>query len=68
MRRIGIIAIMAIIPNDEESVAPSVPEAAPMAIGKRNAELIGPVATPPESNAMAENNPGVQIIRMIISA
>ena len=65
---IGIIAIIAIIPNEEASDAPPDPEAAPIASGSRNAELIGPVATPPESNPMAENSPGVLIIRSIMIA
>ena len=56
------MAIIAIIPNDEASEAEAVPDAAPIARGSRNVELIGPVATPPESKAMAEKRPGVQII------
>ena len=51
MRRIGIIAIIAIMPNDDAREAEAVPEAAPIARGSRNVELIGPVATPPESKA-----------------
>ena len=49
IRRIGIIAIIAIIPNDAVSDDAEEPDAAPIASGRRNAELIGPVATPPES-------------------
>ena len=68
IRRIGIIAIIAIIPNDAASEEAALPSAAPIARGRRNAELIGPVATPPESNAIAEKSPGVLIISSIITA
>ena len=60
------MAIIAIIPNEAESDAPDYD--APIANGRRNVELIGPVATPPESNPIAENSPGVFIIMSIIKA
>ena len=66
MRRIGIIAIMAIIPKDAVREDDAEPDAAPIANGRRNAELIGPVATPPESKLIAEKRPGVFIINNMI--
>ena len=60
------MAIIAIIPNEAESDAPD--DDAPIANGRRNVELRWPVATPPQSNPIAETSPGVFISMSIIRA
>ena len=57
---------MAIIPNEAVRLIDALPDAAPIASGRRNVELMGPVATPPLSKAIAEKRPGVRTIASMI--
>jgi hypothetical protein len=54
----GVIAIKATIPNASENGSPPAAADAPKVNARRNELDIGPLATPPESNAIAVNNGG----------
>lgn len=49
----GVIATIATTPKASVTMFPPRAEQAPCAIGSRNAAVIGPDATPPESKAIA---------------
>ena len=49
----GVIATIATTPNAPDTTSPPTPVHTPMDIGNRKVAVIGPEATPPESNAMA---------------
>ena len=49
----GVIATMATMPNASRSMLPPSASHAPIAKGSRKVAVIGPDATPPESNAIA---------------
>jgi len=48
----GVIAIIATIPNASVITFPPIASQAPIANGSINVDVIGPLATPPESNAI----------------
>lgn len=52
MAIIGASATSATTPKASVVMFPPTPVHAPMAIGKRNVDVMGPLATPPESKAM----------------
>src|SRR5699024_7374807 len=49
----GVMATIATTPNASVTISPPMLTQAPMANGSRNVAVIGPEATPPESNAIA---------------
>ena len=49
----GVIATMATMPKASVRIFPPMLSQAPMVKGNRKAAVIGPLATPPESKAMA---------------
>ena len=49
----GVIATIATTPNASEARLPPTATQAPCARGSKNVAVIGPDATPPESNAIA---------------
>ena len=49
----GVIATMATTPKAPVTTSPPTPVHTPMDIGSKNVAVIGPEATPPESNAIA---------------
>ena len=51
----GVIATIATTPNASVTIFPPTLTQAPMANGRRKVAVIGPEATPPESNAIAVN-------------
>ena len=60
----GVMATMATTPNASEAMFPPTALHAPMASGSRNVAVIGPEATPPESNAMDVKIGGTKNIRI----
>ena len=59
--------VIAIRPNALVALLEEKEEEKPRANGKTKALEIGPDATLPESNAIAENSEGVKIVRMKIN-
>ena len=54
----GAIATIATTPNASVTTLPPTAVHAPMASGRRNVEVMGPLATPPESKAIPTNTFG----------
>ena len=56
----GVIATIATMPKASVAMSPPTAEHTPMARGSRNVAVMGPLATPPESNAIAVNMGGTK--------
>ena len=54
----GAMATRATTPKASVTTLPPTAEQAPMAKGSRKVEVMGPLATPPESKAMPTNTAG----------
>ena len=63
----GVIATMAITPNASSTGFPPVAAEAPRVKERMKVEVMGPDATPPESNAMAVKSLGVKKVSSIAS-
>ena len=64
----GVIATMATTPNASVRMEPPAPSHAPMAKGRRNVAVMGPLATPPESKAIPVKMGGTKKVRTSASA
>ena len=64
----GVIATIATTPNASVTTFPPTASHAPCANGSKKVAVIGPDATPPESNAIAVNIFGTDIVRTNASA
>ena len=56
----GVIATIATMPNASMAMLPPTAEHTPIASGSRNVAVMGPLATPPESKAIAVNIGGTK--------
>ena len=64
----GVIATMATIPNASVIILPPTVSHAPIAKESRKVAVIGPEATPPESNAIAVKIFGTKNVRIRATA
>ena len=64
----GASATSATTPKASVTTLPPSAVHAPMASGSRKVEVLGPLATPPESKAMPTNTDGTNRARMSASA
>jgi len=58
------MATIATTPKASVTTFPPIAVHAPMASGSRKVEVIGPLATPPESKAMPTNTFGTNLVRI----
>ncbi len=64
----GVMATMAIMPNASVMIFPPRVWQAPMASGSKKVAVMGPEATPPESNAIAVNIFGTKNVSISATA